>query len=35
MCLSMFMIMLESTVFNVALPSIQKDLHTSADQLGW
>jgi EmrB/QacA subfamily drug resistance transporter len=35
MCLSMFMIMLDSTVVNVALPSIQKDLHTSVDQLEW
>ncbi len=33
MCLSMFMIMLDSTVVNVALPSIQKDLKTSVDQL--
>ncbi len=30
MCLSMFMIMLDSTVVNVALPSIQKDLKTSS-----
>ena len=35
MCLSMFMIMLDNTVVNVALPSIQKDLHTSVDQLEW
>ena len=35
MCLSMFMIMLDSTVVNVALPSIQKDLDTSVDQLEW
>jgi EmrB/QacA subfamily drug resistance transporter len=35
MCLSMFMIMLDSTVVNVALPSIQKDLHTTVDQLEW
>ena len=35
MCLSMFMIMLDGTVVNVALPSIQKDLHTSVDQLEW
>jgi EmrB/QacA subfamily drug resistance transporter len=35
MCLSMFMIMLDSTVVNVALPSIQKDLKTSVDQLEW
>jgi EmrB/QacA subfamily drug resistance transporter len=31
----MFMIMLDSTVVNVALPSIQKDLKTSVDQLEW
>jgi EmrB/QacA subfamily drug resistance transporter len=35
MCLSMFMIMLDSTVVNVALPSIQEDLDTSVDQLEW
>jgi EmrB/QacA subfamily drug resistance transporter len=35
MCLSMFMIMLDSTVVNVALPSIQRDLKTSVDQLEW
>jgi EmrB/QacA subfamily drug resistance transporter len=35
MCLSMFMIMLDSTVVNVALPSIQKDLHTTVDELEW
>jgi EmrB/QacA subfamily drug resistance transporter len=35
MCLSMFMIMLDSTVVNVALPSIQEDLGTSVDQLEW
>jgi EmrB/QacA subfamily drug resistance transporter len=35
MCLSMFMIMLDSTVVNVALPSIQKDLKTTVDQLEW
>jgi EmrB/QacA subfamily drug resistance transporter len=29
------MIMLDSTVVNVALPSIQKDLKTSVDQLEW
>jgi len=35
MCLSMFMIMLDSTVVNVALPTIQKDLKTSVNQLEW
>lgn len=35
MCLSMFMTMLDSGVVNVALPSIQKDLHTTVDQLEW
>ncbi len=35
MCLSMFMIMLDSTVVNVALPSIQRDLKTTVDQLEW
>jgi hypothetical protein len=27
--------LLDGTVVNVALPSIQKDLHTSVDQLEW
>ena len=29
------MIMLDNTVVNVALPSIQKDLHTSTSELEW
>jgi EmrB/QacA subfamily drug resistance transporter len=35
MCLSMFMIMLDSTVVNVALPSIQEDLGSTIDELEW
>src|SRR5438132_2824219 len=31
----LFMIMLDNTVVNVALPSIQKDLHTSSSELEW
>src|ERR671930_1512746 len=31
----LFMIMLDNTVVNVALPSIQKDLHTSTSELEW
>src|SRR5919204_359235 len=31
----LFMIMLDNTVVNVALPSIQKDLHTSISELEW
>src|SRR5260370_23596134 len=31
----LFMIMLDNTVVNVALPSIEKDLHISISQLEW
>jgi EmrB/QacA subfamily drug resistance transporter len=35
MCFALFMIMLDNTVVNVALPSIQKSLHTSISGLEW
>ncbi|HEY1355074.1 MAG TPA: MFS transporter [Solirubrobacterales bacterium] len=35
MCFALFMIMLDNTVVNVALPSIQKDLHASISALEW
>jgi EmrB/QacA subfamily drug resistance transporter len=35
MCLALFMIMLDNTVVNVALPSIQRDLDTSISGLEW
>ena len=35
MCFALFMIMLDNTVVNVALPSIQRDLQTSIGQLEW
>jgi EmrB/QacA subfamily drug resistance transporter len=35
MCFALFMIMLDNTVVNVALPSIQRDLHASVSQLEW
>jgi EmrB/QacA subfamily drug resistance transporter len=35
MCFALFMIMLDNTVVNVALPSIQKDLHASYSTLEW
>jgi EmrB/QacA subfamily drug resistance transporter len=35
MCFALFMIMLDNTVVNVALPSIQRDLATSIGQLEW
>jgi EmrB/QacA subfamily drug resistance transporter len=35
MCFALFMIMLDNTVVNVALPSIQRDLHTSVSELEW
>ena len=35
MCFALFMIMLDNTIVNVALPSIQRDLHTSPATLEW
>jgi EmrB/QacA subfamily drug resistance transporter len=35
MCFALFMVMLDNTVVNVALPSIQKDLHTKLSALEW
>jgi EmrB/QacA subfamily drug resistance transporter len=35
MCFALFMIMLDNTVVNVALPSIQRDLHASLSSLEW
>ena len=35
MCFALFMIMLDNTVVNVALPSIQKDLGASLSSLEW
>ena len=35
MCFALFMVMLDNTVVNVALPSIQDDLHTSIAGLQW
>ncbi|MQA72874.1 MAG: DHA2 family efflux MFS transporter permease subunit [Solirubrobacterales bacterium] len=35
MCFALFMIMLDNTVINVALPSIQRDLHASIGALEW
>src|ERR1051325_9344170 len=35
MCFALFMIMLDNTVVNVALPSIQKDLDASISGLEW
>jgi EmrB/QacA subfamily drug resistance transporter len=35
MCFALFMIMLDNTVVNVALPSIQGDLHASLPGLEW
>ena len=34
-CLAQFMVVLDATVVNVALPSIQKDLHMSEGDLQW
>src|SRR3954454_4484580 len=35
MCFALFMIMLDNTVVNVALPSIQQDLGASISSLEW
>jgi EmrB/QacA subfamily drug resistance transporter len=35
MCFALFMMMLDNTVVNVALPSIQRDLHASFSALEW
>ena len=35
MCFALFMIMLDNTVVNVALPSIQRDLGASLSALEW
>jgi MFS family permease len=35
MCFALFMIMLDNTVMNVALPSIQSDLDSSIQALEW
>ncbi|CAB4918661.1 unannotated protein [freshwater metagenome] len=35
MCFALFMVMLDSTIVNVALPSIQRDLQTSISGLEW
>src|SRR5947208_1587729 len=35
MCFALFMVMLDNTVVNVALPSIQRDLHASIAALEW
>src|SRR4051795_8842492 len=35
MCFALFMLMLDNTVVNVALPAIQDDLHASISSLEW
>ena len=35
MCFALFMVMLDNTVVNVALPSIQRELHAHISQLEW
>src|ERR1700739_3271558 len=34
-CLAQFMVILDATIVNVALPSIQRDLHLSEGSLQW
>jgi EmrB/QacA subfamily drug resistance transporter len=34
-CFALFMVMLDNTVVNVALPSIQRDLHAQISELEW
>jgi len=33
MCFALFMVMLDSTVVNLALPTIQRDLHAGISEL--
>ena len=35
MCFALFMIMLDNTIVNVALPTIQRELHASPANLEW
>src|SRR3954452_6160085 len=35
MCFALFMVMLDNTVVNVALPSIQRSVHASISGLEW
>ena len=35
MCFALFMVMLDSTVVNLALPTIQRDLHAGISELQW
>ncbi len=35
MCFGLFMIMLDNTIVNVALPSIQRELHVKPETLAW
>ena len=35
MCFALFMIMLDNTIVNVALPSIQRSLQTTPENLQW
>ena len=35
MCFALFMVMLDNTVVNVALPSIQRDLGIGISELEW
>src|SRR5436190_23183564 len=34
-CLSIFIVSLDNTIVNIALPSIRRDLHASVSQLQW
>ena len=34
-CMSLFIVGLDSTIVNVALPSIQRDLHATVSGLQW
>ena len=35
MCFALFMVMLDSTVVNLALPTIQRELNASMSELQW
>ncbi|WP_253907700.1 MFS transporter [Bacillus sp. WMMC1349] len=35
MCIGIFLCMLDTTIMNITIPSIQKDLHISLEQISW
>ncbi|MDA1477737.1 MFS transporter [Bacillus changyiensis] len=35
MCIGIFLCMLDTTIMNITIPSIQKELHISLEQISW